>query len=109
MAGAIKEVNDATYQKEVMENALPVLVEFWAQWCQPCQMMKPVVEKLAESAKEKFSVATVEVDQNPQIAGKFNVMSIPTFIIVKDGAVKAQFNGALSEQELLRKIEEAIR
>lgn len=109
MAGASKEVDDATFQKEVMESPRPVLVDFWAQWCGPCQMMKPVVEKVAELAKDKFSVVTMEIDKNPQTAGKFNVMSIPTFIVVKEGAIKTQFNGALSEQELLKKVEEAIR
>jgi len=109
MAGQAREVSDATFQKEVMENPSPVLVDFWAQWCGPCQLMKPVVEKVAELGKEKFVVATMEIDKNPQTAGKFSVMSIPTFIVVKEGAVKAQFNGAMTEQELMHKAEEAIR
>ncbi len=109
MAGASKEVSDATFQKEVMESDKPVLVDFWAEWCGPCQMMKPIVEEFANAHKDKYNVATIEIDKNPQTAGKFNVMSIPTFIVVKEGAIKTQFNGTLSGPELLKKMEEALR
>lgn len=109
MPKAAVEATDETFDKEVLESDKPVLVDFWASWCGPCMMFKPVVERVAEEMKEKLKVVMVEVDKSTQSAGKFNVMSVPTILIFKDGQVKAQSTGALSGEDLKKKIEEAIK
>ena len=77
--------SDQNFDKDVLQNKTPVLVDFWATWCGPCQMAAPVLEELSESFKDKVLVMKLDVDQNPVISQKFGVMSIPTTILFKDG------------------------
>ncbi|MBP6930128.1 thioredoxin [Patescibacteria group bacterium] len=100
---------DETFDKEVLQAEKPVLVDFWASWCGPCQMLKPTVEKIAEEMKDKIKVVLVEVDHSPSSAGKYNVMSVPTLLIIEKGQVKSQMIGAQSEEDLKAKINEAIK
>ena len=109
MSQAAINVTDETFGAEVLQAEKPVLVDFWASWCGPCQMLKPIVEKIAEEMKGKIKVALVEVDHNPISAAKYNVMSVPTLLIVENGQVKNQIIGTQGEKDLKEKINEAIR
>ncbi|MCX5707504.1 MAG: thioredoxin [Candidatus Omnitrophica bacterium] len=97
-------LTDSNFKKEVIESALPVLVDFWATWCGPCKMIAPVVEELAKEFDQKIKVGKVDVDENPNIAGQFGIMSIPTLMFFKNGKVMEQVVGALSKVDLKKKI-----
>ena len=94
MAGSIIEVTDANFQAEVVESELPVLVDFWAPWCGPCRIVAPHLEELA-GEREDLTIVKLNVDDNPQTAAQFNVMSIPTLLLFKHGQVAHQIIGAL--------------
>lgn len=109
MSEAIVEATDENFDKIVVGAKGPIVLDFWASWCGPCISQKPIIDKIAEDMKGKVKIVAVEVDKSPQAAGKFNVMSVPTIIILKDGEVKAQYTGVLGEKDLKTKIEEAIK
>lgn len=81
----ITTLTDQTFQKEVLESDMPVLVDFWAEWCQPCRMVGPIVEEMAKEYDGKIKIGKMNVDENQQIPGSFGIMSIPTLMIFKDG------------------------
>ena len=89
------------FKSEVLESKTPVLVDFWASWCGPCMMMGPVVSKIADEKAGTLKVGKVNVDEQESLAAQFNVMSIPTFILFKDGKPVAQTLGAMSKENLL--------
>ena len=93
-------VNDANFKKEVLESNIPALVDFWAQWCGPCLMVAPVVEEIAQEYKGKLKVCKVNVDEAPNTASKYGIMSIPTLAIFKNGKVADKVVGALPKSEL---------
>ncbi|MFZ5391521.1 MAG: thioredoxin [Patescibacteria group bacterium] len=94
-------LNDGIFNKEVVESNIPILVDFWAPWCGPCRMQGPIVEELAkETDKDKAKVAKLNVDENPVSAGQYNVMSIPTLLIFKNGQVVERFVGVQSKDVL---------
>ncbi len=95
------EFNDANFEKEVLESDKPVLVDFWAPWCGPCQMMGPVIDEVATEIGEIAKVGKLNVDENQESAQKYGVMSIPTMIIFKDGKNVKQIIGAQSKDTLL--------
>ena len=97
------------FEKEVLASDIPVLVDFYADWCNPCKMMAPVVEKLAEELTGKCKVGKCNVDENMQIAQKYNVASIPTFIVFKNGLPYSTFRGMMPAEELRKKVEEALQ
>lgn len=99
------EVTDQNFEEEVAKSNLPVMVDLWAPWCRPCLMVAPVVDKLAESYKGRFKFCRLNVDQNPQTAARYRIMSIPTLIFLKDGKVVDTVIGAVPEQTLQPKIE----
>jgi len=99
------EFTDQNFETEVLKSEKPVLVDFWAAWCGPCQIMGPIVEELAEEVKEKFKVGKLNVDENRETAGKYGVMSIPTLIIFKGGKDVKQLVGVQSKETLKSELE----
>ena len=98
----------ADFEKEVLQSDKPVLVDFFADWCGPCKMMAPVVEQLAEELEGKAKVGKLNIDENMDIAEKYRVMNIPTFLIFKDGQEKERIVGAVSKNELKNKLEQTL-
>ena len=101
-------VTDATFETDVLKHDLPVLVDFWAEWCGPCKMVAPVLEKLAGEYAGKVRIAKVDVDANPGLAQAFRIMSIPTLMFIKEGKIVGQQAGALPEPVLRDALEQLI-
>jgi thioredoxin 1 len=99
---------DANFKKEVLESALPALVDFWASWCGPCKMVAPVIDELAKEYAGKVKIGKIDVDANPKVATDYGIMSIPTIIFFKNGKVLSQVVGAVSKPDLKRSIEECL-
>ena len=98
------EVTDKTFQSLVIENPLPVLVDFWATWCPPCRMIAPFVEQITADFEGRAAVCKVDVDQNHALTQQYNVRSIPTLLFFKGGEVKDQVIGALPKDQLVAKL-----
>ena len=107
MAGNLDEVTDNNFQAEVVEADKPVLVDFWAPWCGPCRIVAPHLEELA-GEREDLRIVKLNVDENPQTAAQYNVMSIPTLLLFKNGQVAHQIIGALPKSRLVQEIEPAL-
>lgn len=96
---------DANFQEEALESNIPVIVDFYADWCGPCKMMAPIIDQLATEYEGKIKIGKVNTDENRAIASKYNIMSIPTILFIKDGEVVETTVGALPKQALEQKIE----
>ena len=105
---AITTLTDDTFEQEVLKSDVPVLVDFWAEWCQPCKMVGPIVEEMAQAYEGKIKVGKMNVDENNQTAGSFGIMSIPTIMIFKKGQPVKSLVGAQGKAEYKRAIDEAI-
>jgi len=100
MSEYVKQVSDSEFEQAVLKSEKPVFVDFWAPWCGPCRIVGPVIEELAPSYDGKVVIAKMNVDDNPAVAQKFGVTSIPTMMIFKDGQVVDRVIGALPKAEL---------
>jgi thioredoxin 1 len=108
MNSNIIAVTDESFENDVIESKVPVLVDFWAQWCGPCKAIAPILDDLAQKYDGKIKIAKVDVDQNSATPPKFGVRGIPTLILFKDGQVQATQVGLLSKAELISFIDEHI-
>ena len=105
---ATQKVTDASFNEDVLKSATPVVVDFWAEWCGPCRMIAPALEEIATELGDKVKVVKLNIDENPNVAGKLGIRSIPTLIVFKNGQAAAQKVGAAPKGELLRWISGAI-
>ena len=101
---AIIEVKTATFEAEVLQSELPVLVDLWAPWCGPCKALLPIVQKLADEVEGKVKICKVNIDESPEIASKYSIMSIPTLLIFKDGKVSDQLVGLVQKDKIMQKL-----
>ncbi len=101
-------VTDSTFDEMVLKSPNPVLVDFWATWCRPCQMVAPILEELTQEYSGKLTIAKLDVEQNKQTASKFNVLSIPALIIFKDGKPVANIVGFKPKASLKQKLDEVL-
>ena len=108
MAGAVMEISESQFEQEVLKAEIPVLVDFWAPWCGPCKMLGPVLEEVAAANDSRLKVVKVNVDENPDLAQKYEVMGIPAMFLFKNGQVIDNFAGAMSKQVLTEKVEKYI-
>ena len=107
--GKVTEVGDDTFDAEVLQSAVPVLVDFWAPWCGPCKSIAPIVEELAAEYDGKLKVAKLNVDDHPATAARYGIRGIPNLLILKAGAVKEQIMGAVPKAKLVSAIEKALQ
>ncbi|HEX8742685.1 MAG TPA: thioredoxin [Thermoleophilaceae bacterium] len=107
MAGAITEVTDSNFQAEVLESTEPVLVDFWAPWCGPCRVIAPALEEITEE-RDDLRIVKLNVDDNQQTAARYNVLSIPTLILFRNGEVAHQIIGAMPKKRLVQEIEPVL-
>jgi thioredoxin 1 len=100
MSDKISHVGDADFSTAVLGSDVPVLVDFWAEWCGPCKMIAPILDELAGSYADRVKIAKINIDENPQTPPKYGIRGIPTLILFKNGTVEAQKVGAVSRSQL---------
>jgi thioredoxin 1 len=103
--GKALHVTDASFEAEVINSDVPVMVDFWAEWCGPCRMIGPIVEEMAGEYEGKAKIAKLDVDANPQISMQFGIRSIPTLLIFKGGKVVDQIIGGVPKTHLKRQLD----
>ena len=101
-------LDDSIFEAEVIQSNIPVLVDFWAEWCGPCKIIAPTIEKLADEYKGKAKICKLDVDKNPVNAEKFNIRSIPTLLFFKDGVVRDQVIGVMPIDQLTKKLDNLL-
>ena len=102
MSDKIVHTSDGNFDTDVLQSDKAVLLDFWAEWCGPCKMIAPILAEAADEYEDKLSVVKLNIDENPNIAQKFGIRSIPTLMIFKDGAPQAQKLGAMSKSQLTK-------
>ena len=104
----VTEVSDSTFERDVLESAQPVLVDFWAEWCAPCRMLAPTVEAVAEKYASSARVVKLNVDDNPSVSQRYGIKGIPTLILFKGGKEEERVVGATSKESISRLIDKHI-
>ena len=105
---AVGKVSDANFESDVLKSSTPVVVDFWAEWCGPCRMIAPALEEIAGAMGKKVKIVKLNVDENPQTAAKYGIMSIPTLMLFKDGEIASRQVGAAPKQKLQQWIGSAV-
>jgi len=106
--GNLPEINDDNFKSEVLESPLPVLVDFWAEWCAPCRMIAPVIEQVSAEFSGKIKVGKMDVDSNPETPAQFGITGIPTMILFKNGAPFEKIVGAVAKNKIVDMINNAL-
>jgi thioredoxin 1 len=106
---SVPAVDSTNFKREVLESDIPVMVDFWAEWCVPCRMIAPIVERLAQRYAGRLKVVKLDVDANQDLAIQYQVMSIPTLLFFKNGQPVDRIIGAVGEQAIVQKIEELLQ
>jgi thioredoxin 1 len=104
LAAGITDLTDATFDEEIKGSVEPVLVDFWAEWCGPCKLISPILEEIASERAGDLRVVKLNIDENLEISRRFEVMSIPTLILFRDGEPQARIIGAKGKQQLLQEL-----
>jgi thioredoxin len=108
MVEGITKLTDATFDETIAASAETVVVDFWAEWCGPCKMIAPILDEIADEHPGKLTIAKLNVDENPDVARRYDVMSIPTLIVFKDGAPQKRLVGAKGKGQLLAELGEFL-
>ena len=108
MGASVAKFTDGNFQSEVVQSGVPVLVDFWAEWCGPCKLMGPILDELAPAYDGKLKIGKLNVDENNDSPSNFGVMNIPTMILFKGGKEAARIVGAMSKGDLQKKIDQAL-
>lgn len=105
---AVEKVSDQNFDEDVLKSSAPVIVDFWAEWCGPCRMVAPILEEVSGEMGEKIRIVKLNVDENPQTASKYGIMSIPTLLLFKDGKIASRQVGAAPKAKLVQWINGSI-
>lgn len=108
MTSTLQSISESAFETEINSSALPLLIDFWAPWCNPCKIIAPILEELAQTYDKKLKILKLNVDENNQVAAKYGIRGIPTLMIFKDGKMIAQRAGALSKSQLSEFIDSNI-